>query len=93
MSGDLPAPVVVPAGVRFQELTGEAVLLNLDNDRYYGLDDVGTRIWQLLAEHGDIETVMTKMLAEYEVDEATLRADLQTLVKELLEAGLLTAAD
>lgn len=92
MSNPLPGRVRTSANVLFQELEGEAVLLNLDNDRYYGLDDVGTRMWQLLEKHGDLATVLEHLLAEYagEVDESTLRQDLGELVGKLAAAGLLT---
>jgi hypothetical protein len=80
--------------VLFQDLGDESVLLSLDNDRYYGLDDVGTRMWQLLAEHSDVATVISHLLGEYagQVDEATLRRDLGELIAKLAEAGLLTIA-
>jgi hypothetical protein len=77
--------------VLFQELEGEMVLLNLETEHYYGLDDVGTRFWQLLTEHGDMERVLTQMIAEFDVDEATIRADVTRLVSELSTAGLLVS--
>jgi hypothetical protein len=74
--------------VLFRELDGEAVILDLNSERYYGLDEVGTRIWQLLAEHGDVTTVRDAMLAEYEVDGETLSRDMADLIEKLAENGL-----
>jgi hypothetical protein len=74
----------------FQELEGEAVLLNLQSERYYGLDDVGTRMWQLLAENGDVGAALTQLLREYDVDAAQLESDLAALIGRLAEAGLLS---
>jgi hypothetical protein len=92
MSVPLPSRVGISPNVLFQDLGGESVLLNLDNDRYYGLDDVGTKMWQLMAEHGDIETVVERLLAAYpgETDAPTVRRDLGDLIARLTEAGLLT---
>jgi hypothetical protein len=92
MTSLLPARVTIPESVLFQELEGESVLLNLADDRYYGLDDVGTRMWQLLAEDGEVATVVKRLQAEYggEVDEATLRRDLGALIERLAGAGLVT---
>jgi hypothetical protein len=92
MKPELPTRVAASTKVLFQELNGECVLLNLDNDRYYGLDDVGTKMWQLLVEHGDVAVVVDRLLAEYggEVDEQTLRNDLGELIAKLAAAGLLT---
>ena len=73
----------------FQEIEGETVLLDPRAERYWALDEVGTRFWQLLNEHGDVEEVVTAMLGEYDVDEATLRHELGQLIEQLSASGLL----
>lgn len=85
-----PSPEVL-----FQEVAGEAVLLDLASETYFGLDDVGTRIWQLLQDHGSLRTVYDTMLNEYDVEPARLEDDLLTHVAQLADAGLITlgAAD
>ena len=84
--------VLVTRDVLFQPLGDEAVLLNLNYSRYYGLDDVGRRMWELLAEHGGPEPVVQQMLREYDVEEAALRRDLAALVEKLQSAGLISRA-
>lgn len=88
MTENLPGKVILSPEVLFRELDGEAVMLDLETERYYGLDEVGTRIWELFAEHGETEVVIAQMLAEYEVEEEQLRRDLAQLLSELAEAGL-----
>jgi hypothetical protein len=83
-----PKPSVV-----FQEVEGEMVLLDLDRETYFALDPVGTRCWQLLAEHGDIERIVATMVAEYDTDEDTLREDLGALLEQLESAELVVRAD
>ena len=46
----ITARVTIPDGVLVQELQGESVLLNVNTENYYGLDEVGTRIWAVLSE-------------------------------------------
>ncbi len=75
--------------VLFQKLDKDAVLLNLKTEQYYSLDGVGTRIWHLLAETRDLDATLQKLLAEYAVDEATLRADVLELTGKLAARGLL----
>jgi predicted transcriptional regulator len=87
---DLSAIVTPSAQVLAQELDGEAVLLNLESERYFGLDDVGTRVWRHLLEHRRLARVCKEMQKEYDVDESTLREDVLRLVAELLEAGIVT---
>ncbi len=81
--------IAIPQEVLFQEVGGEAVLLNLANGKYYGLDEVGTRMWQLLGQFGAIEPTVNALLTEYEVTEAQLRNDLQKLVEELASHQLI----
>lgn len=74
--------------VFFQEVEGESVLLNVKTGVYYGLDEVGTRMWSLLAEHGEVEDVCRALLEEYDVTEDRLRGDLLGLIQQLREKGL-----
>jgi predicted transcriptional regulator len=87
---DLSATAIPSPEVLVQELDGEAVLLNLESERYFGLDDVGTRVWQHLLEHRRLGRVCEEMQKEYDVDESRLRADVLQLVEELIEAGIVT---
>jgi len=75
--------------VVYRELSGESVLLNLNSGVYFGLDEIGTRIWYLLAEHGDSEKIIPMLIAEYDVSEAQLRADMSALIAQLSDKGLL----
>lgn len=72
-----------------QVLDGETVLLNLESERYFGLDRVGTRLWELLLETDSVETAVQRMLGEFDVAEAVLRSDVERLLGELVAAGLL----
>ena len=87
---DLSAIVIPSPEVLVQELDGEGVLLNLESERYFGLDDVGTRVWQHLLEHRRLERVCEEMQKEFDVDESRLRTDILQLVEELIEAGIVT---
>lgn len=81
--------VSIPDDVVFRDLAGEAVILNLASSTYFGLNEVGTRMWNLLAEHGSTEPVLATLLEEYEVEEAPLRQDLEALLRTLSEKGLI----
>lgn len=73
----------------FREVSGEAVLLQLERGMYYGLDPVGTRLWVLIVEHGSLQAVFDRALAEFDVSGEQLRSDLLDLVAELESRGLL----
>jgi hypothetical protein len=75
--------------VVFRDLAGEAVILNLSSGVYFGLDEVGTRMWQLLSEHGDDTKALALLLDEYEVDAEQLRQDFDQLIGQLRAKGLI----
>ena len=77
----------------FRELEGEAVLLNLDSGIYFGLDAIGTCIWQGLDRRDPLETIVTALVDAYDVDGATADADTRRLVAQLLDKGLLIAGE
>jgi len=82
--------VRITPDVLHQELGGETVLLNLANESYFGLDEVGTRIWQVLAETNSANDVIKCLVDEYEVSEDQLRIDVEKLIGELVAGGLVT---
>jgi hypothetical protein len=75
--------------VLLQELGGEAVLLDLGGGRYYGLDEVGLRIYQLITSSHSISETCDVLLQEFDVQPMQLRGDLEGLLTDLLKAGLL----
>jgi hypothetical protein len=83
------ARISVPDGVLVRDLDGESVVLNLQTEKYYGLDDVGTRMWAVLTGSDTIQAAFDTLLAEYDVQPEQLRADLEKLIGDLVEHGLL----
>ena len=81
--------VAVPDDVLISNLQEESVILNLDSERYYGLDDVGTRFLSVLTSSESIETAYERLREEYNVDPQVLRADLLALIENLIDQGLL----
>jgi hypothetical protein len=72
----------------FRELDGESIVLNLQTGTYFGLDEVGTRVWQLIDRYGALFVVRDALVAEFEVDADTAGRDLMDLVSDLAERGL-----
>lgn len=84
----LSSSVRATEDVVFRELDGEAVLLNLATGTYFGLDSVGTRIWQLLEHLHRLDAVRDALVAEYDVEVPAAEADLINLVDRLAAHGL-----
>ena len=77
----------------YSDLKGEAVILNMENGKYYGLNGVGVSIWKALgnaASRGEIESAI---LAEYEVDAETCRAEIEAFLSRMLNESLIEEID
>jgi hypothetical protein len=82
--------IEISSEVLTQEVGGETVILDLKSESYFGLDEISTRIWQLLQENKDLQTITSTMLDEYNVQEKKLEEDIQTLLAQLNDAGLIS---
>lgn len=72
----------------FQEIGGEAVILDLASSTYFGLDGVGVRLWQLLQENSDLQAACDILLCEFDVGADQLHKDIGNLITQLVDAGL-----
>ncbi len=83
--------IKIPEDILFQELSnGEIVFLNLDNESYYGLDNTGSIIWKELTNTKNIETAFNNLLELFDVSSDKLKNDLNFLLKELNENGIIS---
>ncbi len=87
---NLNQTITLSPDVISQEVSGETVLLDLESEHYFGLDEVGTRIWQLARETDDLKAIYQTLLAEYDVPENRLQRDLDNLLAEIAGLGLIT---
>ena len=81
--------VVVPGSVLVRELSGEAVLLDLKSEMYFGLDEIGYRMWTLLTTSDSISAAYEQLLSEYAVEPDELQESLDALIGQCTEHGLL----
>jgi hypothetical protein len=88
MTINLDTLISIPEPVYTQEVGEETILLDTQGGRYFGLDPVGTRMWQLLRKHGALCPVYEILLTEYDVAPERLETDLLALVAKLIEKGL-----
>ena len=91
MTEQQPTAITIPGHVLVQTIgTGEAVMLNLENESYFGLNAVASRMIEVLASSETLDAAVEILSHEYEVDPQTLLADIGELVTELESRGLIT---
>ena len=79
----------IPANVLIRFLDQESVLLNLNTEKYFGLDSVGTHMWQLVTSASSVEAAYNQLIEEFDVEPETLRSNLSDLLNHLVENGLI----
>jgi hypothetical protein len=82
--------VSIDAAKQRPDLDGEAVLLSLESGKYYGLDSVGSRIWQFVQRTPLLRSVWQSMQDEFDAPADTLHKDLLAFIDELSVEGLIT---
>ena len=90
---DLNKKVTFADTVFAQEVDGEMVLLDMNSENYFGLDAVGTDIWQAMQGKENLTEVFDVLLEQYEVEEDVLKKDLVTFVEKLEESGLVKVVE
>ncbi len=85
---NLDTRISIPETVYTQEVGEETILLDTQGGRYFSLDPVGRRIWQLIREHGMLRLVYEAILKEYEVAPERLETDLLALAAKMIDKGL-----
>jgi len=82
------ATVVAAKDLLASEFGSEFVILNLQDGVYYGLEDVGARLWTLLQRLVAVATMRDVLVSEYDVDPGRCQRDLLALLTELASRGL-----
>lgn len=89
---DYTKKLTIPETVFAQEIEGEVVLLDMASENYFGLDAIGSEIWNLLKEGKTLQEIYDILLESYEVTPEKLKEDLEGFVSKLLESGLVSIA-
>ena len=90
MTHPLPGRATPPNHVLFRELNGEAILLDLQKGHYYGLNEVGCDLWQLLTADPDVAKACAQLQAIDQVEPSQLEQDIAQLLADLHTAGLIS---
>ncbi len=85
-------PFTIPDDVLVSMADGEAVLLKLGSESYFGLDPTGARLWELLRTTGSLQATFNAALAEFDVEAERFRSDFVEFLDALSTRGLIALA-
>jgi hypothetical protein len=72
----------------FSEVAGEVVILHLQQGVYYGLNNVGARIWQLIQQPRTVDEVCDLIAQEFDAPKTQIERDVAALFDDLLSRGM-----
>ena len=84
----IPSVVNLSSKVLIQEIDGESVLLNIESEQYFGLNQVGTRLVDYLSKSGRLDDAIEGLLSEFDIEEEILRRDIALLINAMREQEL-----
>jgi len=90
---NLNSKVKIDSTVFAKEVDSEMVIFNANTEHYFGLDEVGTTIWNYIEQSRDLKVVLNSMLEKYDADKSTLEKDLNKFIKELEKSGLVEVVE
>jgi coenzyme PQQ synthesis protein D (PqqD) len=70
------------------DMGSEVVILDLMSGMYYGLDDLGARLWSLIEQPASLGAIRDAIMTDYDVDAATCECDILTFLQQLKSVGL-----
>ena len=81
--------VKINENVFLQEVDGETILLDIQTEEYFSLDEIGTMFYKLIREESDLDRALSELQEHFEVAPEVLKQDLLTFVERLEKKGLL----
>ena len=85
--------IVISDGIEAANLDGETVLLDINSGHYFGLNEVGSRIVELVKDATTIRQVLDQMLSEYDVDPQRLEQDVASFIQQMIDRRLIKEMD
>ena len=82
--------ISIPSNVFAQMVDDEMVILDTQSENYFGLDAIGTVMWEQLVKNPSLDTLKEEMLAHYDVEEAVLENDIRIFIDSLIQSNLVT---
>ena len=73
-----------------KDLDGEKVMMNLDKGEYFMMNEVGSRIWEIISEPINVKEIISTLRNEYEVDEETCKDTVIEFLGRLDNADLIS---
>jgi hypothetical protein len=75
----------------FSSIGDDIVALHVKNGHCYGMEEVTAKVWQMLADPTDIDSICRRLLEDYDVEPSVCQEDVHRLISQLQSEGLIDA--
>lgn len=89
----LDARLAVADHILAQEFDGAMTMLHTPSEQYFSLDDVGTRMWEVIVQTSTLREAHTRLSEEFDVEPEALEQDLLAFAVELVESNLMSVVE
>lgn len=86
----LDTKINIPDTLFLQKVDDETILLDINTNEYFSINEIGTFIWETLEEKKDLNSVKEEIISNYEVDEKQVENDILNFIQEVANKGLIT---
>ncbi|EAU55006.1 lasso peptide biosynthesis PqqD family chaperone [Mariprofundus ferrooxydans] len=74
------------------DMDGETVMMSVNEGSYYGLNGVGSQIWELLEQEMSVDAICTELLGHFDVEEEQCRSEVLTFLEEMATSNVIEIA-
>lgn len=74
------------------DIEGQTVMMSIENSKYFGMDEIGTSIWNNLTDSISFSQLIEKLLEEYDIDREICEKDTRDYLDRLLDFKLIKIA-
>lgn len=86
--------IIAPAqGFISSEIDDETVMMSIEKGMYYGMDPIGSEIWQQIQKPITVSTLIENLLREYDVERSTCETDMLNFLNQLLSEDVITIVE
>ena len=83
--------IIKNSDIEVTDFENEKVMMNLEIGRYFTLNEVGSRIWELIDKNNEVEGIINGLLEEYDVSREMCREQVFKYIDDLIQYGIVKA--
>ena len=78
-------------GLMWRDIDREVIILDIENDSYYSLNETGTLVWKMLEKGINVEGIFAALAKEYALSLKNAEKDVNSIIEKLKEEKLITS--